>query len=146
MVALNGSLVGLVIDRTQYVCGPGPSRGAAHPHHNQQLLIEAAAEEATARGLPGILSQPPPHCFLPHAANPPVRALYFPLSHSFSHTNMKSPCAEQPHCVGLGIVSRIDPRTKEIFVITPLPHAAVRRGLSLSLSLSLSLTLLSLSL
>ena len=24
-----------------------------------------------------------------------VRALHFPLSHSFSHTNMKSPCAEQ---------------------------------------------------
>eukprot|EP01044_Picomonas_judraskeda_P027396 COSAG03_NODE_8690_length_779_cov_1.288235_1_plen_69_part_10 len=43
MVALNGSLVGLVIDRTQYVCGPGPSRGAAHPHHDQQLLIGAAA-------------------------------------------------------------------------------------------------------
>ena len=26
---------------------------------------------------------------------PKVRALHFPLSHSFSHTNMKSPCAEQ---------------------------------------------------
>ena len=25
----------------------------------------------------------------------PVRALHFPLSHSFSHTNLKSPCAEQ---------------------------------------------------
>ena len=24
-----------------------------------------------------------------------VRALHFPLSHSFSHTNLKSPCAEQ---------------------------------------------------
>ena len=30
---------------------------------------------------------------------PAVRALHFPLSHSFSHTNLKSPCAEQrePH-------------------------------------------------
>ena len=24
-----------------------------------------------------------------------MRALHFPISHSFSHTNMKSPCAEQ---------------------------------------------------
>ena len=27
--------------------------------------------------------------------DPTVRALHFPLSHSFSHKNMKSPCAEQ---------------------------------------------------
>jgi len=27
--------------------------------------------------------------------NVTVRALHFPLSHSFSHTNLKSPCAEQ---------------------------------------------------
>ena len=29
------------------------------------------------------------------AFNREVRALHFPLSHSFSHTNLKSPCAEQ---------------------------------------------------
>ena len=28
-------------------------------------------------------------------ATRPVRALHFPLSHSFPHTNLKSPCAEQ---------------------------------------------------
>ena len=30
---------------------------------------------------------------------PTVRALHFPLSHSFSHTNLKSPCAEQGRIV-----------------------------------------------
>ena len=29
-----------------------------------------------------------------------VRALHFPLSHSFSHTNLKSPCAEQAGVLG----------------------------------------------
>ena len=39
---------------------------------------------------------------LPHypeeCAIMPVRALHFPLSHSFSYENLKSPCAEQECC------------------------------------------------
>jgi hypothetical protein len=106
LVALNGSLVGLVIDHTQYVPGPGPSRGTVQ--QNQRVMIDAAAQEASARGFPGILAQPPPHCVDAHPSN---------------SGGARVPATT--HCVGLGIVSRIDPSTKQIFVITPIPHAAV---------------------
>ena len=91
LVALNGSLVGLVIDQTQYM--PGNAGGNVDP------LVLQAAQAAQANGLPGILAAPPP----PSSAN-----------------------GDSSHCVGLGIVSRIDPTTKQIFVITPTPPAAVR--------------------
>lgn len=107
LIALNGSLVGLVIDQTQYVAGP--SRRTVLPEQNQRVMI--AAQEAEARGFPGILAQPPPHCF---------------DAHSSSSGSTRVPATT--HCVGLGIVSRIDPATKQIFVITPIPHAAVRNA------------------
>ena len=114
MVALNGSLVGLVIDPTQYAPGPGPSQGTLQlraPQQNERAVINSAAEQAYAQGLPGILAQPPAHCF----GAPPSNSGggRFPT---------------KTHCVGLGLVSRIDPVSKHIFVITPIPHSAVRRA------------------
>ena len=77
LVALNGTLVGLVVDPTQYVPGGGPR------------AAEAAAL-AEAAGLPGLLAQAPP-----------------PRSGA--------------HCVGLGIVSRVDVAEQQLFVLTPVP-------------------------
>ena len=77
LVALNGTLVGLVVDPTQYVPGGGPRAAEA-----------AAAAEAA--GLPGLLAQAPP-----------------PQSGA--------------HCVGLGIVSRVDVAEQQLFVLTPVP-------------------------
>ena len=46
-----------------------------------------------------------------------VRALHFPLSHSFSHTNLKSPCAEQATSPG-GVPGGVK-------ALQPLPKAAL---------------------
>lgn len=110
LVALNGSLVGLVIDHTQYIPGPGLARDIAISAQNQRAAVDAAAQQASAYGFPGILGQAPAHCADAHSSNL-AGATRFPAP---------------THCVGLGIVCRIDPTTKQIFVITPIPHAAVR--------------------
>lgn len=106
LVALNGSLVALIIDPSQYMPGPGAAPAAAAPAGAGggggqaalpppgQQAVQQAAQAASAAGFPGILAQAPA-------------------------------ATAGAHCVGLGIVSRIDPRTQEIFVVTPVPHAAV---------------------
>ena len=60
-----------------------------------------AGENGSTGGLTGGDATKPYHRLTRHSEDDPinpramVRALHFPLSHSFSHTNLKSPCAEQ---------------------------------------------------
>jgi hypothetical protein len=45
--------------------------------------------------------------FMVHQRFRRVRTLHFPLSHSFPHTNLKSPCAEQVTCDGFGLADAL---------------------------------------
>jgi hypothetical protein len=67
----------------------------------QRRDCSAAGEELSSAAIQrrsGVFAGPPvwqhvdPH---PHLSLDLVRALHFPLSHSFPHTNLKTPCAEQ---------------------------------------------------
>eukprot|EP01044_Picomonas_judraskeda_P014362 COSAG03_NODE_2272_length_2929_cov_3.107067_2_plen_110_part_00 len=83
----------------------------------------------------------PTLCYKPERAYlvfPMVRALlHFPLSHSFSHTNMKSPCAEQE-----GTVKAASGQLQTQRAMVYLPRAlSVCLSVSLSVCLSLSLFL-----
>ena len=57
-----------------------------------------------------------------------VRALYFPLSHSFSHTNLKSPRAEQGALLAIGDAMFDDPGEHEVR-ISDCAHSNIHTNL-----------------